>query len=188
MLGTLGIEVTPLIAGLGVGGIAAGLALRRILGDIFCSVAIVLDRPFEAGDLIQAGNDIGTVERIGVRTTRVRSLSGEQIVFPNADLIQSRLRNFQRMTERRVTFRFAVPLQTPADRLEQIPGLVGDLIRRLDSTRFEHAHLTTFGTGTYVFEGAYFVVDSDPLRALDIQQRVNLGMVRGLESLGVALV
>ena len=99
VLSAFGVEVTPLLAGLGVGGIAVGFALQKILGDIFCSVAIVLDRPFEVGDFIITGDHMGTVERIGIKTTRVRSLEGEQIIFPNSNLLDSRIRNYKRMTE-----------------------------------------------------------------------------------------
>jgi small-conductance mechanosensitive channel len=168
-----------------VGGIAVGFALQRILGDIFCSVAIVLDRPFEVGDLIHAGEYMGTVERIGVKTTRVRSIGGEQIIFPNSDLLQSRIRNFRRMTERRVTFRFGVPSDTPPATLERIPGVVRSLIEGLETTRFERAHLTALGESSFTFEVAYFVLDPDPSRAMDVQQRINLELLRAPEGLKV---
>jgi small-conductance mechanosensitive channel len=184
-LGTFGVEVTPLLAGLGVGGIAVAFALQRILGDIFCSVAIVLDRPFEVGDCIQTGEYTGTVERIGVKTTRVRGLGGEQIVFPNSDLIQSRVRNLSRMAERRVSFRFGVNSGTPATTLERIPGLVRAIIEGLEKTRFDRAHFTAFGQSSLTFEVVYFVLDPDPNLAMDIQQRINLDLLRTLEGLDV---
>jgi small-conductance mechanosensitive channel len=187
VLGTLGIEVTPLLAGLGIGGIAVGFALQRILGDLFCSVAIVLDRPFEVGDFIQAGEFQGTVERIGIRTTRMRSLGGEEIIFPNAELLQSRIRNFRRMTERRVALRFGVAHGTPAETLERIPGLLRAIIEGLERTRFDHAHLTSFGETGPIFEAVYYVLDPDSNLALDIQQRVNLALVRAMEGLDVRL-
>jgi small-conductance mechanosensitive channel len=188
VLSTLGVEVTPLLAGLGVGGIAAGFALQRILGDIFCSVAIVLDRPFEVGDFIQAGEFMGSVERIGVKTTRVRSLGGEQIIFPNADLIQSRLRNFKRMTERRMVFHFNVAYGTPVATLEQIPGLVREIIAGLEMTRIDRAHLTALGETGMSFEVVYFVLDPDYNRAMDIQQQINLALCRAFEGLGIRFV
>ena len=187
VLSTFGIEVTPLLAGLGVGGIAVGFALQRILGDIFCSVAIVLDRPFEAGDLIQTGEYTGTVERIGVKTTRVRGLGGEQIVFPNSDLIQSRIRNLSRMVQRRVSFRFGVTDATPTATLERIPDLVRGLIDGIETTRFDRAHFVALGNSAFTFEVVYFVLDADTLLAMDIQQRINLGLIRAMEGMGVRL-
>jgi small-conductance mechanosensitive channel len=187
VMGTLGIEVTPLLAGLGIGGIAVGFALQRILGDVFCSVAILLDRPFEVGDLIEAGAFQGTVERIGVKTTRVRSLGGEQIIFPNSDLIQSRVRNFKRMTERRMAFRFGVPYGTPTTTVERIPGLVRDIIEGLEGTRVERTHFTAFGEVAMIFEAVYFVLDPDMNRAMELQQRINLELLAALERLGVRL-
>ena len=187
ILSTLDVAVTPLLAGLGVGGIAVGFALQRILGDIFCSVAIVLDRPFEVGDLIQAGEYLGTVERIGVKTTRVRSLGGEQIVFPNSDLLQSRIRNFQRMAERRVAFRFGVTNTTPAATVERVPALIREIIAGLEATRFDHAHFTGFGESAFLFEVVYFVQDPDSHLALDIQQRINLALAPRRRSFNVRL-
>jgi small-conductance mechanosensitive channel len=185
VLATLGIEVTPLLAGLGVGGIAVGFALQRILGDIFCSVAILLDRPFEVGDFIEAGTYLGTVEQIGVKTTRVRSLGGEQIVFPNSDLIQSRIRNFKRMTERRIAFRFAVAYGTPAATVERIPGLVRDIVEGIETTRLDRVHFAAFGETGMSFEAVYFVLDPDMHRAMDIQQQLNLELLSTFEQLGV---
>jgi small-conductance mechanosensitive channel len=187
VLGTLGIEVTPLLAGLGIGGIAVGFALQRILGDVFCSVAILLDRPFEVGDLIEAGAYQGTVERIGVKTTRVRSLGGEQIIFPNSDLIQSRVRNFKRMTERRMAFRFGVPYGTPTTTIARIPGLIRDIIEGLEGTRVERIHFTAFGETAMIFEVVYFVLDPDMNRAMDTQQQINVELLAALERLGVRL-
>ena len=132
ILGSFGIEVAPLLATLGVGGIAVGFALQKILADLFCSVAIVLDRPFEAGDFIITGDDMGSVEKIGIKTTRVRSLGGEQIVFPNSDLIGSRIHNYKRMAERRVTFGFGVLYSTAADTLEAIGPAVKEIIEGID--------------------------------------------------------
>jgi small-conductance mechanosensitive channel len=185
ILSSLGVAVTPLLAGLGVGGIAVGFALQRILGDIFCSVAILIDRPFEVGDFMQAGDHMGTVERIGVRTTRVRSLGGEQIVIPNSDLIQSRVRNFKRMTERRVAFRFGLAYGTPAVTVERIPGLVRGIIEGQERTRVDRAHFAGFGESALTFEVVYYVLDPDLNLAMNIQQQINLELLRTFEGLGV---
>ena len=184
ILSTFGIEVTPLLAGLGVGGIAVGFALQQILGDIFCSVAIVLDRPFEVGDFIIIGDYMGTVERIGVKTTRVRSLGGEQIIFPNSDLLDSRIRNYKRMAERRVVFKFGVIYATPPRTSEQIPGLVRGSSRAIDQTRFDRAHFAVFGDSSLDFEVVYYVLSPDYNLYMDIQQQINLALVRAVASLG----
>jgi small-conductance mechanosensitive channel len=185
VLGSFGVEVTPLLAGLGVGGVAVAFALQRILGDIFCSVAIVLDRPFEVGDFIQVGDAMGTVERIGVRTTRARSPGGEQVVFPNSDLLQSRIRNFKRLAERRVVFHFDVPSDTPVATVETIPGRARAIIEGLEKARFDRAHLTAFSGSAFTFEVVYFVLDPEIHAAMDVQQRINLELIRALEGLGI---
>ena len=186
VLSAFGVEVTPLLAGLGVGGIAVGFALQKILGDIFCSVAIVLDRPFEVGDFIVTGDHMGTVERIGIKTTRVRSLEGEQIIFPNSNLLDSRIRNFKRMTERRVVFGFGVLYTTPIAALERIPSLVKEIIQGIDQTRFDRAHFAAFGDSAPNFEVVYYVLDPDYNLSMDIQQQINLTLVRKLDELMVS--
>ena len=186
VLSACGVEVTPLLAGLGVSGIAVGFALQKILGDIFCSVAIVLDRPFEVGDFIITGDHMGTVERIGIKTTRVRSLGGEQIIFPNSNLLDSRIRNYKRMTERRVVFGFGVRYTTPIAALERIPSLVKEIIQGIDQTRFDHAHFAAFGDSALNFEVVYYVLDPDYNLSMDIQQQINLTLFRKLDELGVS--
>lgn len=127
-LQTFGVQVTALVAGLGVGGIAIALAVQSVLKDFFAYVSILLDKPFTDGDFLVIGDFVGSVQHIGLKTTRIRSLSGEQIVFSNDDLLNSRIRNYKRMEERRVVFTFGVVYQTPAEQLEAIPGLVRDII------------------------------------------------------------
>ncbi len=185
ILSAFGVEITPLLAGLGVGGITVGFALQKILGDIFCSVAIVLDRPFEVGDFIINGEYMGAVERIGVKTTRVRSLGGEQIIFPNSDLLDSRVRNYKRMAERRVVFAFGVLYATPPETLEAIPGLVKQIIEEIDQTRFDRAHFASFGDSALNFEVVYYVLSPDFNLYMDIQQTINLALVRRLAERGV---
>ncbi len=183
VLSAFGVEITPLLAGLGVGGIAVAFALQQILGDIFCSVAIVLDRPFEVGDFIINGDFMGSVEHIGVKTTRVRSLGGEQIIFPNSDLIGSRIRNYKRMVERRVVFSFGVLYSTPADVLEQVPEIIRRIINDAGETRFDRAHFAAFGDSSLNFEVVYYVLSPDYNLYMDIQQRINLALVRELSGL-----
>ena len=140
-LDNLGVEIAPLIAGLGVGGIAVALAVQNILSDLFASLSIVLDKPFVIGDFVIVDSYLGVVEHVGLKTTRIRSLSGEQLVFSNDDILKSRLRNYGRMYERRVPFSIGVTYQTPREKLEKIPGLIRGIIEAQDQTRFDRSHL-----------------------------------------------
>jgi small-conductance mechanosensitive channel len=154
-LDNVGIEITTLVAGLGVGGIAVALAVQNILGDLFASLSIVLDKPFVIGDFVEVGGYFGTVENVGLKTTRLRSISGEQLIFSNNDLLQSRLRNYGRMFERRVVFSIGVTYQTPKELLEEIPGIIQGLVERQERTRFDRAHFKEFGDSALTFECAY---------------------------------
>lgn len=176
-LDNLGIDVTTLITGLGIGGVAIALATQNILGDLFASLSIVLDKPFVVGDFIRAGDDLGMVERIGLKTTRVRSLSGELLVFSNSDLLQSRIRNYKRMEERRVLFRIGVVYQTTPTQLRRIPPMVRGIIERQSPTRFDRAHFAAFGDSSYDFEFVYYVASPDYNAYMDIQQAINLAIV-----------
>jgi len=180
-LNNLGIEITALIAGLGISGIAVALALQSILGDLFASLSIVLDRPFVIGDFIIVGDQMGTVEHVGLKTTRVRSLSGEQIVFSNTDLLGSRIRNFRRMNERRVLFTLGVTYQTPADKLERIPGMIQEIIEAQQQIRFDRAHFSSYGDFSLNFEIVYWVLDKDYAIYMGIQQEINLALYRKFE-------
>ena len=177
-LDNLGIDVTTLIAGLGVGGIAVALALQNILSDLFASFSIVFDKPFVIGDFIIVDDLLGTVEHIGLKTTRVRALSGEQLIFSNADLLSSRIRNFGRMFERRVVFQIGVTYQTPRGKLEAIPGIIRDTITAQDGTRFDRSHFAVYGDFSLNFESVYYVLSPDYNRYMDIQQAINFELVR----------
>ncbi len=177
ILDNLGVDVTTLIAGLGVGGIAVALAAQNILGDLFASLSIVMDKPFVLGDFIIVGDFQGTVENIGLKTTRLRSLSGEQLVFPNSDLLTSRIRNFKRMQERRVVFTIAVTYETALDQLREIPQLIKDAITSQEQTRFDRAHFQKFGDIGLIYEAVYFVVIPDYAVYMDIQQRINFRLL-----------
>ncbi len=184
-LQNLGFEITALVAGFGIGGIAIAFALQNILGDIFCSVAIILDKPFAVGDFIIVGEQLGVVENIGIKTTRVRSLWGEQIIFSNADLTNSRIRNFKRMQERRVVFSIGVVYETPAEKLELIPGIVRESIEANALTRFDRAHFQRFGDFSLDFEIVYYVLDRDFNIFMDIQQGINLAIFRRFKEEGI---
>lgn len=184
-LDNLGVDVTALVTGLGVGGIAVALALQNILGDLFASLSIVLDKPFVIGDFIIVGEQLGTVEYVGLKTTRVRSLSGEQIVFSNGDLLGSRIRNFKRMYERRVAFTLGVTYQTPRAALERIPGLIREAVEAQAQTRFDRSHFARYGESSLDFETVYYVLDPDYNRYMDIQQAVNLAIHHAFEDAGI---
>lgn len=181
----LGYDVTALVAGLGITGIAVALALQNILGDLFASLSIVLDKPFVIGDFIIVGEQLGVVERIGLKTTRLRSLSGEQLIFSNSDLLSSRVRNFKRMEERRVAFGFGVIYQTTPEQLEDIPPQVKEIIEGLDNTRFDRAHFKGFGDSSYDFEVVYYVLTSDYNEYMNVQQEMNLAIVRWFAEVGI---
>ncbi len=184
-LHNMGINVTAMIASLGIGGIAVALAVQNILGDLFASMAIILDKPFIVGDFIIVGDLMGTVERIGLKTSRIRSLSGEQIVFSNNDLLSSRVRNFKRMWERRVVFSIGVTYQTPAEKLEAIPGIIRGIIEGQETARFDRAHFSSYGDFALVFEMVYFVKDPDYGVYMDTQQAINLAIFRRFEEEGI---
>jgi small-conductance mechanosensitive channel len=173
-LDNLGVDVTALVAGLGVGGIAIALAVQNILGDLFSSLSIVLDKPFVLGDFIIVGELMGAVENIGIKTTRIRSLSGEQLIFSNADLLGSRIRNYGRMAERRVVFKIGVVYGTPKKKLEMIPDIIRDAIEAQDKTRFDRSHFSGYGDFSLDFESVYYVLDRDYNVYMDIHQAINL--------------
>lgn len=182
VLDNLGVEITPLIAGAGIGGIAIALAVQNILGDLFASLSIVLDKPFVIGDFLNVGGEyLGTVEHIGLKTTRVRSLSGEQIVFSNSDLLNARIRNYKRMFERRVVFKFGVTYQTPKEKLGQIGGWVKEIIEKHDQVRFDRAHWVSFGDSSLDFEVVYYVLAPEYNLYMDIQQSINLRLLSRFE-------
>lgn len=181
-LDNLGVNITGLVAGLGIGGIAVALALQNILGDLFASLSIVLDKPFVIGDFLIVGDFLGTVEHIGVKTTRIRSLSGEQLVFSNTDLLQSRIRNYKRMTERRVVFSIGVTYQTSYQQLATIGTMIRTLIESQSGVRFDRAHFKEFGDSALVFEVVYFLLDPDYNIYMDTQQAINLALFRQFEA------
>ena len=185
ILDNLGIDITALVAGLGIGGIAIALAIQGVLGDVFCSVAILIDKPFEVGDFIIVGDMLGTVEKIGIKTTRLRSLSGEQLIFSNADLVNSRIRNYKRMNERRVVFSFGVTYQTPVEKLETIPETVKKIIESVDKTRYDRVHFKEYGDSSLDFECVYYVLSRDYNIYMDIQQQINLAIFRHFEKEGI---
>lgn len=180
-LDNLGIDITALVAGLGVGGIAVALAVQNVLGDLFASLSITLDRPFVIGDFVVVGDYMGNVENIGVKSTRLRSLGGEQIVMSNADLLGSRLRNYGRMAERRVLFTLGVTYETPRAKLKQIPAIIRACIERQEGVRFDRSHFAKYGNFSLDFESVYYVLSPDYARFMDVQQTVFLEIHEAFE-------
>jgi small-conductance mechanosensitive channel len=184
-LENVGIDITALLAGLGVGGIAVALAAQNIISDLFASLSIVLDRPFVLGDFLAIDDMYGNVERVGLKTTRIRSLSGEQLVFSNNDLLSSRIRNYGQMVERRIVFSIGVVYETPPEKLEKIPGMIKQIIVDQPSARFDRSHFKSYGDYALNFETVYYVESSEYALYMDIQQAVNLSIFKHFHKEGI---
>ncbi|MFW2389770.1 MAG: mechanosensitive ion channel family protein [Polyangiales bacterium] len=185
VIDNLGVDVTALVAGMGIGGIAIALAVQNILSDLFSSLSIVLDKPFVNGDFIVVGDLAGSVEHVGVKTTRIRSISGEQLIFSNSDLLQSRIRNFGRMNQRRVVFTLGVTYQTPADKLAKIPNMIREAVEAQKQVRFDRSHFAEYGDSALNFETVYYVELSDYTTHMDIRQAINLAIFDSFEAAGI---
>jgi len=173
------------LASLGIGGIAVALAMQNILGDLFASLSIAIDKPFVIGDFIVLGEEMGTVEQVGLKTTRIRSLGGEQIILSNNDLLQSRIRNYKRLQERRAVFAIGVTYDTPADKLERIPELIRQAIEAQADARFDRAHFKSFGASSLDFEAVFYVLKPDYNVFMNVQQAINLQLVRSFAGQGI---
>lgn len=185
-LDNLGFQVKALLTGLGIGGIAVALAVQNVLGDLLASLSIALDKPFGIGDALALDTGYsGTVEAIGIRSTRIRSVTGEQIVLANAELVKARIRNYGRLQERRSVFRFGIAHGTPAAQLRTIPGLVRSAVEAQPAARFERAHLVGFSANSIDFEASYVVASANYNTFLDIQQTANLRLVEEFEQRGI---
>jgi small-conductance mechanosensitive channel len=184
-LDNLGIDITALVAGLGVGGVAVALAIQNILGDLFASLSIVLDKPFVNGDFIVVGDMLGSVEYVGLKTTRIRSLSGEQLIFSNADLLGSRIRNFGRMYERRVVFTVGVTYDTPRKKLLIVPTIIREAIEQQAETRFDRSHFSAYGNSSLNFETVFYVLVPDYNVYMDKQQAVYFRIHERFEEEGI---
>lgn len=185
LLDNLGFQVSAMVAGLGIGGVAVALAAQAVLGDFFSYFAITVDRPFELGDFIILGDYMGTVEHIGIKTTRIRSLGGEQLVLSNTDLTNSRLRNYKRMQTRRVVFKLGVTYDTSLDKLTAIPPMVRAIVERTPNTRFDRCHFASYGDFNLVIEVVYFVLSSDYNVYMDVQQAINFAIKEEFEKLKI---
>lgn len=185
LMDNLGIKVSALVAGLGIGGLAIGFAVQAILKDLFNYFVIFFDRPFELGDFIIIGDYMGTVDHVGIKTTRLTSLSGEQLVFSNTDLTDSRIRNYKKMSRRRVVFRLGVIYQTSTQQMKEIPGIITDIIKGVDDTVFDRAHFFSYGDFSLVFEVVYYVLGNDYNKYMNIQQEINFKIMEEFEKRGI---
>lgn len=181
LIDNLGYDITTLIAGLGIGGIAIALAAQTILGDLFSYLVIFFDKPFEIGDFISVQDKSGTVEYIGIKSTRLRTLGGEQLICSNTDLTNSRVHNFKRMQERRIAFNFGIIYNTPAAKIKIVPELVKNIIESAGDTRFDRAHFLSFGDFSLRFEVVYFILSDDFNLYMDRQQSINLKIMELFE-------
>ncbi|MDH4467028.1 MAG: mechanosensitive ion channel family protein [Bacteriovoracaceae bacterium] len=186
-LSNLGVDIGALIAGLGVGGIAVALAAQNILGDLLASLSIVLDKPFVIGDFIVVGNEKGTVEQIGIKTTRLRSVSGEQLVFSNKDLLESRISNFKRMTERRVVKQLGIDYETGQDLIVRVPKIIQEIIDEQPTLKFDRCHLSNLGTSSLDYELVFLVKGPDYQVYMDAQEIVLQKIYARFKELGIAL-
>jgi len=184
-LDNLGFKISAVIAGLGIGGVAIALAAQAVLKDLFSYFSILFDRPFEIGDFIIVGELLGTIEHIGIKTTRVRSLGGEQLVFSNSDLTDSRVRNYKRMQKRRVVFKLGVVYSTPLKTLKEIPQIIEKAIKSIKDTVFDRAHFSSYGDFNLVFEVVYYVLSSDYNKYMDTQQGINFLIKEEFEKKGI---
>ncbi len=181
----MGYNVTAVIAGLGVGGIAIALAAQNILGDLFNYFVIFFDKPFEIGDFIIIDDKLGSVEYIGIKTTRLASLSGEQLIFSNSDLTESRIHNYKKMEKRRVVFSIRTPLDTPLEKVKKIPELLKSIVMAQERTIFDRAHFAAYGEFSLNFEVVYYVLSSDYNVYMDVQQQINFQIYEALEAIEV---
>jgi small-conductance mechanosensitive channel len=181
----LGINVGPLIAGLGVGGIAIALAVQAILGDLFASLSIALDKPFVIGDTLRVDSFEGTVEQIGIKSTRLRSVTGEQIVIANADLLKSRVRNLGRASERRALFTLNLAYGTPVEKLDQVPKLVEQAVAAYPGTRFVHCMLRELGESALLYEVCFFVENTPARNIMVAQDLVNRQILHSFAASGI---
>jgi len=184
-LDNLGVNITALLAGLGVGGVAVALALQNVLGDLFASLAIALDKPFVVGDSLTIDTCVGVVERIGIKTTRIRSESGEQIIMSNADILKSRVRNFGRLDERRALISVNLAYDTPVEKLREIPDWVKSIVTAQRDSRFDRCHLKTLGDWALQYEISFFTRDAQAHPLLDMQQAINLEILAELRRRGI---
>jgi small-conductance mechanosensitive channel len=188
LLDNLQYNVTTIITGLGIGGIAIALAAQNILGDLFNYFVIFFDRPFEAGDFIVVDDKSGTVEYVGIKTTRIRSLTGEQIIIGNSNLTSARIHNFKRLVNRRIVFNLNIDYRTSTEKIKLIPSLIKGIVEKQKQAMFDRSHFAGYGDWSLRFETVYFVLDPDFNKYMDIQQAINLEINEAFQKNGIYFV
>jgi small-conductance mechanosensitive channel len=185
LLDNMGVQISAVVAGLGIGGIAVALAAQAVLGDLFSYFVIFFDKPFAVGDFIVVGDKMGVVENVGIKTTRLRALGGEQLVFSNTDLTNSRVHNFKKMERRRIVFKLGVTYQTSSEKLRRIPQMVKDIILSQAEAEFDRGHFASYGDFSLNFEFVYYVIGADYAKYMDVQQAINLAVFEAFEKEGI---
>ena len=186
-LDVLGINVMPFIAGAGVAGIAIGFAAKDTLSNLIAGILLIIDRPFEIGDFIVIDNYAGTVKRIGIKSTRVQLLQGEELVLSNRELTSAKVRNFKKMKKRRIVFTIGVTYDTPVKKLKKIPDIIKDIISKNEMTEIDRVHFKEFGEFSLNFEIVYYVKTRDYVKYMDIQQEINLAIKEAFEKEGIEI-
>ncbi len=181
VLSNFGVELTTIIAGLGVGGVAAALAVQQILGDLIAGLSMYFDRPFDLGDFVIVGDVLGNVTKIGLRTTRIDSLGGEKIVYPNGALASTHIRNYGKMEERRVVFSVGIEYNVPSEKVKRARDIITAVIEEIDRVRFDRAHFKEFGAYSLNFEVVYYVLSPNYNEYMDLQHRINLDIYERFE-------
>ena len=187
ILSNLGVDITSLIAGLGIGGIAIALALQNVLGDLFSSFALHFDKPFEIGDYIVVGSHSGIVQKIGIKTTRIMALQGEEIVISNQELTSTRIQNFKKMKERRICFSFGTIYGTSSEKLKQIPGIIREIVQNNRLTRFDRAHFVKFDNFALLFDVVYYISSSEYAIYRQIHQEILFRIKEEFEGRGIVM-
>jgi len=181
ILSNFGIDITALVAGMGVGGIAIAFAIQNVLNDIFSSFSIHFDKPFEEGDFIVIGDDWGVVKKIGIKTTRIQTLAGEELVVSNRELTETRIHNYKKMEKRRASFSFGVAYETPTKKLKKIPKIVKEIISDIDYVDFDRVHFKDFGDFSLNFEVVYYMLTNDYNKYMDVRQEINFNLKEKME-------
>jgi small-conductance mechanosensitive channel len=186
-LDNLGVRITTLVAGLGISGVAVALAVQNILGDLFAAMSIVLDKPFVVGDTITVDTFTGTVEHIGLKTTRLRSITGEQLIFANSDILKSRIRNWKRMSERAVTMVTRLSFDNPPHLIAGVPALIESVVRATPQVRFARSHVRALADLGAEVETLYWVLSADYLIFMNVQQAITIGTLDRLAAEGIRI-
>jgi len=185
VLSNMGVNVTSAIAGLGIGGIAIAMASKDILSDIIAAVTIFIDKPFKVGQFVQIGENMGTIEHVGAKTTRIKTLQGEELIIPNKDIANSRIQNYKRMSNRRIVFNLGVVYGISAEKVKQIPIFIKEIIEGVDLTEFDRSNFATYGDSSLNFETVYYINSADYNEYMDVQEKINLAIYEKFEKEGI---